>query len=201
LAWLTKVNSVANLRVEIEDVTPDYTCFALQGPRAIEILEALTGEPFADMRFSRWRKVPILGVETIIARQGVTGEVGYEFLMPTASGKGHELWAAIRDIGHDFGLRELGFKAQLVGHTETGIATVVRDFMPDRFRGRRGRSSHACGPRPKNSTRWTGISTSSSARPPNSAGSTPSTWSTNFTDARRWPAKPMPADQRGASSA
>ena len=41
--------------------------------------------------------------------------------------------AAIRDVGRDFGLRELGFKAQLVGHTETGIATVVRDYLPDRF--------------------------------------------------------------------
>lgn len=133
MAWLTKVNGVANMRVELEDVTPDYTCFALQGPKSVEILEALTGEPFADMRFSRWRKVPILGVETIVSRQGVTGEVGYEFLMPTASGKGHELWAAIRDVGQNFGLRELGFKAQLVGHTETGIATVVRDFLPDRF--------------------------------------------------------------------
>ena len=34
--------------------------------------------------------------------------------------------------GRDFGLRELGFKAQLVGHTETGIATVIRDFIPAR---------------------------------------------------------------------
>jgi glycine cleavage system aminomethyltransferase T len=103
------------------------------GPKAMEILEAVTGGPFAEMRFSRRRKVPILGVETIVARQGVTGEVGYEFMMPTSAGKGHELWAAIRDAGRDFGLRELGFKAQLVGHTETGIATVVRDFLPDRF--------------------------------------------------------------------
>jgi vanillate/3-O-methylgallate O-demethylase len=53
--------------------------------------------------------------------------------MPTVFGKGHELWAAIRDVGRDFGLRELGLKAQMVGHTETGIATVVRDFLPDRF--------------------------------------------------------------------
>jgi hypothetical protein len=103
------------------------------GPKAIEILEAVTGESFAEMRFSRWRKVPILGVDTIVARQGVTGEVGYEFMMPTSAGKGHELWAAIRDAGREFGLRELGFEAQLVGHTETGIATVVRDFLPDRF--------------------------------------------------------------------
>jgi len=35
-------------------------------------------------------------------------------------------------VGKDFGLRELGCKAQLVGHTETGIATVIRDFLPAR---------------------------------------------------------------------
>ena len=38
-------------------------------------------------------------------------------------------------LERSFGLRELGFKAQLVGHTETGIATVVRDFLPARMKG------------------------------------------------------------------
>jgi aminomethyltransferase len=74
-----------------------------------------------------------LGADVLVARQGVTGEVGYEFYMPTASGRAHELWRAIRDMGQAFGLRELGFKAQMVGHTETGIATVVRDFLPARI--------------------------------------------------------------------
>jgi glycine cleavage system aminomethyltransferase T len=38
-------------------------------------------------------------------------------------------------VGQDFDLRELGFKAQLIGHTETGIATVIRDFLPARMKG------------------------------------------------------------------
>ena len=133
LQWLAKVREGSGLRVTLEDVTPDYTTFALQGPRSTEILEALTGQGFRELRFSRWRKVPLLGEEVIVARQGVTGEVGYEFLMPTASGRGHELWRRIREVGRDFGLRELGFKAQLIGHTETGIATVIRDFLPARM--------------------------------------------------------------------
>jgi glycine cleavage system aminomethyltransferase T len=68
----------------------------------------------------------------MVSRQGVTGEVGYEFLMRTDTGRAHELWRRIREVGKAFGLRELGFKAQLVGHTETGIATVIRDFIPAR---------------------------------------------------------------------
>jgi vanillate/3-O-methylgallate O-demethylase len=132
LRWLEFVRQKKNFQVTLEDVTPDYTCYALQGPRSTEVLEAVTGEKWADLRFSRFRKTQVLGTETLLGRQGVTGEIGYEFMMRTESGRAHELWRKIREVGKDFGLRELGFKAQLVGHTETGIATVIRDFLPAR---------------------------------------------------------------------
>jgi glycine cleavage system aminomethyltransferase T len=134
LKWFEFLRETTGMKVELEDVTPDYTCYALQGPRSTDVLEALTGESWRDLRFSRWRKTNILDTETIVARQGVTGEVGYEFMMRTDTGRGHELWRRIRDLGRDFGLRELGFKAQMIGHTETGIATVIRDFLPARGR-------------------------------------------------------------------
>src|SRR2546423_10338966 len=132
LKWFEVLRSQTGMKVELEDVTPDYTCYALQGPRSTENLEALTGESWKDLRFSRFRKTQILETETLVARQGVTGEVGYEFLMRTDSGRAHELWRRLREVGADFGLRELGFKAQMIGHTETGIATVIRDFLPAR---------------------------------------------------------------------
>jgi vanillate/3-O-methylgallate O-demethylase len=132
LKWLEFLRAKTGMKVELQDVTPDYTCFALQGPRSTDVLEALTGEGWKDLRFSRFRKLRILESETLVARQGVTGEIGYEFLMRTDTGRAHELWRKIREVGRDFGLRELGFKAQLVGHTETGIATVIRDFIPAR---------------------------------------------------------------------
>jgi vanillate/3-O-methylgallate O-demethylase len=131
--WLRHLRDVTGLDVELEDVTPDYSCFALQGPRSTDILEAVTGEPFRDLRFSRFRTVDILGEAVLIDRQGVTGEVGYEFLMPTGGGKAAELWRRIRDVGNDFGMREIGLKAQMVGHTETGIATAIRDYLPARM--------------------------------------------------------------------
>jgi len=132
LKWLEFVQSRLGTKAEITDVTPDYTCYALQGPRSTEVLDALTGQKWADLRFSRFRKIDLLDTETIVGRQGVTGEIGYEFMMRTDTGRAHELWRRTREVGKDFGLRELGFKAQLVGHTETGIATVIRDFLPAR---------------------------------------------------------------------
>lgn len=130
--YLPWVKSKTNLDVTIEDVTPDYSCFALQGPQSTVILEGLTGQEFKDLRFSRWRMTRILGEEVLIARQGVTGEVGYEFYIRTDTGKAHDLWRAIREYGEPYGLRELGLKAQLIGHTETGIATSMRDYLPAR---------------------------------------------------------------------
>src|SRR5262245_46497316 len=125
--WLDFLRQKKDFKVDLEDVTPDYTCYALQGPRSTEVLEALTGQDWKDLRFSRFRK---MDGETIVARQGVTGEIGYEFLMRTDTGRAHELWRKLREVGRDFGLRELGFKAQMIGHTETGIATVIRDYLP-----------------------------------------------------------------------
>lgn len=132
LRWFEFLRQESGMDVEFADETPEYTCFALQGPRSTEVLEALTGESWTDLRLSRFKKISFLETETIVARQGVTGEVGYEFLMRTDNGRAHELWRAIRQTGKPFGLRELGFKAQMIGHTETGIATVIRDFLPAR---------------------------------------------------------------------
>jgi glycine cleavage system aminomethyltransferase T len=132
LRWLEQMRAQTGARAELQDVTPDYTCFALQGPRATEVLEALTGESWKALGFSRFRRAVLFDAEVLVARQGVTGEVGYEFLMRTDTGRAHELWRRLREVGRDFGLRELGFKAQMVGHTETGIATVIRDYLPAR---------------------------------------------------------------------
>lgn len=132
LKWFEFLRDTTGMNVELEDVTPDYTCYALQGPRSTEVLEALSGESWRDLKFSRFRRTSFLEAKTLVARQGVTGEVGYELMMRTDTGRAHELWRRIRDLGKDFGLRELGFKAQMIGHTETGIATVIRDFLPAR---------------------------------------------------------------------
>lgn len=129
----------------------------------MEILEAVTGGPFAEMRFSRRRKVPILGVETIVARQGVTGEVGYEFMIPTSAGKGHELWAAIRDAGRDFGLRELGSRPSWWGIRKPASLRLFATSCLIDFRERRGRSLHGSGLPKKNSMR--DIPTRYSSRP------------------------------------
>ncbi len=131
--WLTYLLGLTKMDVEVKDVTPDYTCYALQGPRSLEILEEVTSESFLDLRFSRWRMSKVNGVDVLVSRQGVTGEIGYEFFMRIDTGKAHELWHTIREVGKKFGLREIGFRAQLIGHIEAGIPSAVVDYLPARI--------------------------------------------------------------------
>jgi|GEM_PF-1358060 len=131
-SWFAHLKNHTGADVELEDVTADYTCYAVQGPRSTDVVEAVTGESFADLGFSRFRETTVLDTETIVDRQGVTGERGYEFLMRTDTGKAAELWRAIRDVGREYGLREIGFRAQQIGHTEAGYATAIRDYLPAR---------------------------------------------------------------------
>jgi len=131
-AWLERLRAETGMDVDVENVTADYTVYALQGPESRGILEAVTGESFDDLDFSRFRRTELLDTEVLVDRQGVTGEVGYEFLMRTDTGRAADLWRTIREAGAEYGLRELGLRAQMIGHTEAGYATAIRDYLPAR---------------------------------------------------------------------
>ena len=57
--WLTQ--NAAGLDVTIEDVTEELAALALQGPFSRAVLEAATGEDFADLRYFRRRAATIAG--------------------------------------------------------------------------------------------------------------------------------------------
>lgn len=132
IAWLDLLKRETGMDIRLKDVTPDYTVYALQGPKSIDILEAVTRESFESLEFSRFRRLTLLDTDVIVARQGVTGETGYEFLMRTDTGRAPELWRTIREAGRHHGVRELGLRAQMIGHTEAGYPTAIRDYLPAR---------------------------------------------------------------------
>ena len=64
--------------VDISDATHDYGMMAIQGPNSQAVLEKATGEGWSDLKFCRIRPTSIGGVDLNVARQGFTGEHGYE---------------------------------------------------------------------------------------------------------------------------
>ncbi len=64
---------------DFEDRTDQTALFALQGPKAMEILaRAETDAALMDLSPFRLARGKVLGKETIVARTGYTGEDGFE---------------------------------------------------------------------------------------------------------------------------
>ena len=114
--------------VTIEDITFDYGLLALQGPKSTEVIEAATGQEWSDLRFSRLRTTTVGGAEVIVFRQGFTGEIGYEFFVPT--GDGADVWDALFDVGEPLGLGAGGLHAADVARVEAGMVIVGADYTP-----------------------------------------------------------------------
>jgi len=114
--------------VTIEDMTFDFGLLALQGPASTAVIEAATGQRWSDLRFSRLRTATVGGVEVIVYRQGFTGEIGYEFFVPT--GDGVDVWDTLFDAGAPLGLGVGGLHAVDVARIEAGMVIVGADYTP-----------------------------------------------------------------------
>ena len=131
IQWFRKVRELSGMNVEIEDVTPDYSVYQLQGPRCFDILETMTRQNFHDLRFSRGRWIHYKGFDLYVSRQGVTGELGFELMAPVEGARAQSavvLWDDLARAGKDFGLRMVGNKARRIGHIEAGIPTRRYDY-------------------------------------------------------------------------
>lgn len=90
----------------IDDMSAAFGMFALQGPQAQTILQALCEEPLQSIKRFRAQRMNVDKVQCIVARTGYTGEDGFEVICPaerTAS-----LWDALERAGQAKGLQPAG---------------------------------------------------------------------------------------------
>ena len=96
--------------VEIENKSDDHTQLAIQGPRALEILQPLIDVELEEMNVfeSNWAKIE--GEEVLVSRTGYTGEDGIEIY--TLSLFPEKIWDAILERGEAYGLLPVGLGAR-----------------------------------------------------------------------------------------
>jgi 4-methylaminobutanoate oxidase (formaldehyde-forming) len=84
LTWLKRHS--ADAKVDITDVTHDFTVLALQGPKSRDVMERLTDADVSAeaMPFSTAKYVEINGAQVWIQRISYVGELGWEVLIPVA---------------------------------------------------------------------------------------------------------------------
>ena len=93
------MNSKNDFGVEIEDETDRTSMIAVQGPKAVSILQSLSNkaEVLASAPAFGIVEGTIAGIECFAARSGYTGEDGYELICRNEDAP--KLWQALLDAG------------------------------------------------------------------------------------------------------
>jgi len=96
VAWIKSQNQFG---VDIEDCTDRTAMIAVQGPRAAELLEAISSdsEAMASAPLFGVVNTVIAGIPCFAARSGYTGEDGFELIC--AADHADHLWEALAKIG------------------------------------------------------------------------------------------------------
>src|ERR1700726_2011924 len=92
------------------DASSRYALLAVQGPRALEVLQPLTGVDLSSLRYYWCAHGEVAGVRATISRTGYTGEDGFEMFVPPQSAD--RLWLAIVEAGEPAALMPCGLGAR-----------------------------------------------------------------------------------------
>ena len=76
LAWIRE--HAAKFNVTVNDRSADYALLAVQGPRAAEIVQSVTGAKLGVVKYYHFTEATVAGVHCIVSRTGYTGEDGFE---------------------------------------------------------------------------------------------------------------------------
>jgi len=104
------MNSHNQLDASIDNVSDDVTLLALQGPKAIDILQPWTDVPLAGLAYYHFSRGKVLNVDAIVSRTGYTGEDGFELYF--SAGKSEPVWKGILEAGGPLGLLPAGLGAR-----------------------------------------------------------------------------------------
>ena len=107
----------------IEELSDAYTQLAIQGPRAVDVVQKLTDANLAGIKNYWFTHGTVCGLKnTLIARTGYTGEDGFEIYVPSDRATSEEIWAKVTDAGRAFGIVPCGLGARNTLRLEAKMA-------------------------------------------------------------------------------
>ncbi len=104
----------------------DFAQIAVQGPRALQILEPLTEIKLAAMKYYWFAQGRLAGADTIVSRTGYTGEDGFEIYCPPSQAE--RIWLQLMAAGEEFGLEPAGLAARNTLRLEAKMALYGNDI-------------------------------------------------------------------------
>jgi len=128
LAWIR--SHAKGMDVAIRDRSDETALIAIQGPAAARILGPLTDLDLDQVGYYRFDSGRVVGVESLVARTGYTGEDGFEIYHPAS--RASDVWRALLDQGKkDQGLLPAGLGARDTLRLEMGYPLYGNDLDRD----------------------------------------------------------------------
>jgi aminomethyltransferase len=106
--------------VEVADKSRDCALIAVQGPRAVDILDAVCAADLGGLPYYGSTPAVIAGHDVLLARTGYTGEDGFEVYAD--SGDAVPVWRALFEAGAGRGLVPTGLACRDTLRLEAGMA-------------------------------------------------------------------------------
>jgi aminomethyltransferase len=103
-----------------------YALLALQGPKAREVLQTLTGVDLGAMKYYWFTTGEVAGIRATISRTGYTGEDGFEVFVAPAYAE--RLWDALLKAGEPFGIKPCGLGARDTLRLEAAMRLYGNDI-------------------------------------------------------------------------
>lgn len=124
--WAKGVSAFSGHEVEI--ATPHVYPMQLQGPRSAEIMVDVFGEEILDLRYYRWMRSSVDGIDVVISRTGYSSELGYEVYL-LGEARGGELWEILMTAGKPYGISP--GSPNRIRRIEGGVLDYASDITPD----------------------------------------------------------------------
>ncbi len=97
----------------VENLSDDFTQIAIQGPKAVNLLQKLTDADLSAVKFYWVTRGTVCGLKnTLIARTGYAGEDGFEIYIPSDEATSARVWNEILEAGKEFGVVPCGLGAR-----------------------------------------------------------------------------------------
>ncbi len=122
--WL---NSQNKFGAELYNASDEISQLAVQGPKALEVMQKLTSTPIMDMEYYTFTKLDFAGVkDVILSINGYTGAGGCEIYF--ANEDAERIWNAIFEAGKEYGIKPIGLGARDTLRLEMGFCLYGNDI-------------------------------------------------------------------------
>jgi aminomethyltransferase len=124
LAWIAEHTGAYG--VEVEDRSDATALIAVQGPRAVDLVDRLGPDDLTRIPSFHFALAEIAGVSCMAARTGYTGEDGFELACPADSAA--RLWSALLEAGQEDGVTAVGLGARDTLRLEARLSLYGNDI-------------------------------------------------------------------------